>query len=205
MNNDDSIFPAWLTKASIVFFIVFIAVMSYFFIRSQRSKFTSRLAVGTPVLSFGTNPASPKAGENFELLIQVDPKNNDFHAFDLVISYDDTLVEPQNLADLTENITSSQEILKDTNPNLTNIDPAAKTIRIVGARLKEPFSSLSVIARVTVRVKPTVPAGSYEIFKWDEKTKLGDYVKIGIVEKRKKFFKIIEAGMINLFKRFGTL
>lgn len=188
--NNDSVFPKWLIQAGVVFFIIFIIVMAYFFVRSRQARFTSRFAVGTPILSLGAKPSGLRQGQDFDLLIQTDPKNNDFHAFDLTIKYDDNLVEFQNPENLEANIISPHRLLISDNPYLTKIDPLSKTIHIVGVKIGQPFIALTVLAQVHLRIKNTAAPGRYEIFQWGEQTKIGDYVKISLVEKQIKQFNI---------------
>lgn len=190
--DDESIFPSWFLKAVLVFFIVFIIVVVIFFIRYQKAQSRLVKTVSPPTLSFGINPQKLKKGESFELLIQLDPHDNEIHAFDILIRYDDTKVAFQSGFDLSAHITSSYELLRRDDNVLTAIDPVGKTIHIVGANTKAAFSALTVIARVTGMIKSDAVAGLYPLFVWDAKTRLGDYLKITEIEEKPKTFTIAQ-------------
>lgn len=189
--DDDSIFPAWFMQGAMFFFVGFIIVVVIFFVRYQRSKLRMAKLVNPPILSLGSNPATLIPGQPFELLIQLDPQNNDIHAFDIILHYDDSKIVFQNPVNLMENIISSYQLLRGANDRLTHIDGVNKTIRIVGVNTKNAFDSLVVIARVTVRVADTTPVGFYRLFTWDAaETNLGDYIKIREIEKQQKMFTV---------------
>ncbi len=171
------------------FFIGFIIVLVIFFVRYQRSKINMAQSVKPPILSFGSSPVTFSPGQPFELLIQLDPQDNDIRSFDIVIQYDDRKIFFQNPEDISSYISSSYQLLKGT--TTTYIDTAHKTIRIVGVNTKGKFASLVVIARIVGVVARDVPAGSYPLFMWDtSQTKLGDYVRVREIAMVEKVFTV---------------
>lgn len=194
-------FPAWFMEGALFFFIAFIIVLVIFFIRYQRSKIGMVQLAKPPILSFGSSPATLSPGEPFEVLIQLDPQGSDIRAFDILLHYDDTKITFQNPVypdsigdDLGANITSSYQLLRGASDRLTHIDSVSKTVRIVGVNTKGSFGSLVVIARVAGVVVSDAPAGSYELFVWDKaETKVGDYVRIRVVERQQKMFTVKES------------
>lgn len=191
--DDESMFPSWFIQGAMFFFVCFIIVVVIFFVRYQREKLRMAKVVNHPILSLGSHPKTLTPGQPFELLIQLDPQNNDIHAFDIVLHYDDAKIAFQNPNDLSANISSSYQLLKGENNQLTHIDPVSKTIRIVGVNTRGAFSSLVVIARIEVKLSDTAPVGFYQLFTWDAvETKLGDYIKIREIEKQQKMFAVKE-------------
>ena len=187
--DDESMFPSWFIQGAIFFFIVFIIVLVVFFARYQRSKSRVVSSVKPPILSLGSNPPILTLGQPFELLIQLDPQNNDIRSFDILLHYDDSKITFQNASDFSSLISSSYQLLRGT--NTTYIDTVNKTIRIVGVNTKGAFTSLVVIARIALFVASDVPVASYPLFTWDKReTKLGDYIKIREIATKQKMFTV---------------
>src|SRR3989338_3122634 len=100
--NTNKLFFRFRSKSVILLIIFSLLVVSVFFFKNISS--LSKAASGVPSLSYAIVPESVQAGQNFDLILQVNPNNATFNAFELYISYDPTKVEFQNTAELSQNI-----------------------------------------------------------------------------------------------------
>ena len=68
-------------KAIALFAIFFTALIAGTFILLTQFVFRSRATAGVPSLSFATEPTSAEAGQNFYLVLKVNPNGSSFYAF----------------------------------------------------------------------------------------------------------------------------
>ena len=135
-----------------------------------------KAAPGVPILSYAVDPTPLASGQNFDLILKVNPNGASFYAFELYTSFDSTKVEFQNAADPAQNISSSYLLVK------SEVDSVNNLITIVGTRTGSPFSGSSdlPIARVKMRVKAGVSGDV--VFNWGNNTKLGSNIAIEKVD-----------------------
>ncbi|OGK27767.1 hypothetical protein A3C28_03895 [Candidatus Roizmanbacteria bacterium RIFCSPHIGHO2_02_FULL_39_9] len=159
-------------KAIALFAIFFTALIAGTFILLTQFVFRPRATAGVPSLSFATEPTSAEAGQNFDLVLKVNPNGSSFYAFELYFNYDPTKVEFQNSTQLEQNITSGFLI------GQSSVDTTNHKITLLGAKPSTPFSGTAEqeIARIKLKLKESA-AGEYQ-FNWLENTKLGTNLNI---------------------------
>ena len=140
-----------------------------------------KAAPGVPTLSFAIDPVSVTSSQNFDLILNVNPNNASFYAFELYTSFDPSKIEFQDNANLAQNITSTYLLVK------SSVDTINNLITIIGTRTGSPFTGSSdiEIARVKMKVKANVSGDM--VFNWGNNTKLGSNIAI---EKVNGTFKI---------------
>src|SRR3989344_2540504 len=95
----------------------------------------SEVAAGKePILSFVTDPATVAPGEKFDLIIKVNPKDTNFHAFELYTKYDPSNLDFQIQDNLAKNISSAYPLIINT------VDTNTQIISIIGTRTGSSFS-----------------------------------------------------------------
>lgn len=147
---------------------------------------------GKPEFSFISNPPSVVVGENFDLLINLDPKGcTNIIAFTLRFTFDDTKIELQNPSDVGSNILP-------TNPNFiyTGILNGNKII-IEGGLPNANLLTYQTMFTVKMRAKniPITELTSAAV-NWQNDTESGDYTsdKLNNVD---ILVNIIPAGAVN--------
>lgn|SRR3989344_37898 len=130
-----------------------------------------RAVAGVPSLSFVLEPGTVNSGDNFDLVLKVNPNNASFYAFELYAGFDPGKVEFQDNTNLSQNITSPYLLANAAVDNANNI------VTVLGTRTGSPFSGSvdQEIARVKVRVK--AGASGDMNFSWSTNTKLGSNIQ----------------------------
>ncbi|OGK25517.1 hypothetical protein A3D76_06110 [Candidatus Roizmanbacteria bacterium RIFCSPHIGHO2_02_FULL_37_9b] len=158
------------SKKSLLIVVALLSLLAgtIFFLREMRKR--SRAAPGIPTLFYSVEPATVQSGQNFDLVLKVNPNGASFFAFELYTIYDPTLVEFQNNANLSQNITSSYILVK------SSVDTTNNIINITGLRTGSAFTGSAnlEIARVKMKVKSGV-LGDINFF-WDGNSKLGSNI-----------------------------
>ena len=138
----------------------------------KRNSTKPKALYGVPILSFSLDSAAVGPGQNFDLILKVNPNQAEFHAFELYISYDALKVDFQEAANLSANIVSSYPLI------VSSIDPSTKIISVVGTRLVDPFRGEAEVEIARIKMKRKSESLGSLSFSWGENTKLGDKLKI---------------------------
>lgn len=159
------IFPDFKKPLIIVTALLSLLLGSIFLLRvSKRSGATP----GVPTLSYSVDPATLQAGQNFDLVLKVNPNGATFFAFELYTNFDPTKVEFQNMNNLNLNITSSHSLIN------YSIDTASNLITIIGTKTGNGFAGNSDMELARVKMKTKTGAAGDINFTWATSTKLGN-------------------------------
>ena len=134
----------------------------------KRNSFRPKVPSGVPILSFTVDPAATGPGQNFDLVLKVNPNQAEFHAFELYLSYDPLKADFQEGVNLSANIASSYPLI------ISTIDPSTKIISVVGTRLRDPFIGNEDVEIARIKMKRMSGTSGGLPFSWGENTKLGD-------------------------------
>src|SRR3989344_492100 len=150
--------------AIIIVVLVTLLAGSIFLLRQGRR---SKATPGVPTLFYSTEPGSLQSGQNFDLVLKINPNGATLYAFELYTIYDPQKVDFQNTTILAQNISSQFILINST------VDTANNIISITGAKTGSAFpsSSNTEIARVKMKVKSGV-LGDVG-FSWGGNTKVG--------------------------------
>ncbi len=158
-----------LKNSKLLIFLVALAAIAAFasyILRDAGQR--SSAAPGIPTLSYAIEPSDIRPNDGFDLIIKVNPNGATFNAFELYTNYDPNLVDFQDSANLSQNISSSYILIN------SSVDTANNLINIVGTATNNGFSGNSEmeIARVLMKVNDGV-SGDIN-FVWDQRTRVGN-------------------------------
>src|SRR3989344_3077184 len=160
-------------KVVIILLIAFLAVS---IVALRQIGLRLRAAPGIPTLSFSTNPSTLQEGQNFDLMLQVNPNNASFYAFELYANYDPNQVEFQNPTNLGQNITSSFILIK------SEVDTSTNTITVVGTKTGSAFSGSTNMELARVKMRVISGASGSVDFNWSGITKLGSNINKELID-----------------------
>src|SRR3989344_5584460 len=151
--------------AIIVVILLTLLAGSIFFLREMGKR--SKAAPGVPTLSYSTNPATLQPGQNFDLILNVNPNGASLFAFELYTAFDPLKVEFQNMTNLPQNITSQYLLVSSL------VDSTNNMITITGTRTGSAFSGNANLEIARVKMKVKSGASGAINFNWNSNTKLG--------------------------------
>ena len=131
-----------------------------------------KAAPGVPTLTFASDPPIVNPGDDFNLILKVNPNGAEFHAFELYAKYDPTKAEPQDSVNPSANIVSSYPLI------ISTIDSANATITLIGTRTGSSFSDNQDQEVARVKLKKKADTQGNLNFTWDENSKLGNKLEL---------------------------
>jgi len=155
----------------IIFTVIFSTLFAVYLILSQTGT-RIKAAAGVPTLFYTISPASVRPGQNFDLILMVNPNGASFNAFELYTNYDPAKVDFQNTANLSANIISTYVLINST------VDQGNNIITIIGTKTGLPISGSAnrEIARVKMKVNNSAEGDMF--FNWSGGTKIGSNISI---------------------------
>ena len=158
-------------------FVILLIIASAVIVRESRQTKTQVAVPNIPSLSFALEPQTVKAGENIDLILQVDPNGVEFHAFELYFTFDPYQVELQNPDNAAQNISSEFPLIR------SDVDSTAGKITMIGTRLGTPFIGSENLEIGRIRLKTKRNSLGVGTFQWDEQTKLGSNLSRSLLHK----------------------
>lgn len=155
---------------SVILLLIFSVFLEFIILFNHLNLLKLKAANGTPSLSFAVVPGTVQPGQNFDLLLNVNPNNVSFNAFELNISYDPTKVEFQNTSNLSLNIGSYYPLIT------ASVDTTNNIITVVGAKVGSPFSGSNGTMLALVKMKAKSGASGNMNFSWLSNTNLGQKI-----------------------------
>ena len=123
---------------------------------------------GVPTLSFNTEPGEISAGQDFDLVLAVNPSGVEFHAFELYVTYDPAQVEPQTVVNPVADIISGFPLIS------ANFDENRAMITVIGTRTGDAFAGSSKEEIARIKLKSKVASAAELDFSYTEASKLGN-------------------------------
>lgn len=167
------IYKKRLAKTRLAFFVILLIIFTIlggaFFIRYTGTRI--KAAPGVPSLFYAIEPDPIQAGQNFDLVLKVNPNGATFNAFELYTTFDPAKAEFQDMANLANNISSPYILIN------SSIDTTNNLITIIGTRTGDSFSGTADQEIARVRMRVLADATGDLNFIWDNNnTKVGNKI-----------------------------
>ena len=158
--------------ARAVVLLILLAIVAGSVVFLKKNSARPKATPGVPLLLFSTAPDQVGSGQDFDLILKVNPNGAEFHAFELYSSFDPLKVEFQDSVNLSANISSPYTLI------VSSIDILNPTISIIGTQTGNPFTGNEDVEIARVKMKKKPDSKDRLIFSWDENTKLGNKLPI---------------------------
>lgn len=161
-----------------VFLLILLSIVAGSVVFLKKNSARPKATPGVPILLFSEVPAHVGSGQDFDLILKVNPNGAEFHAFELYSRYDPLNVEFQDSVNLSANITSPYSLI------VSSIDTVDPTISIIGTQTGNPFAGNEDIEIARVKMKKKTDIKGDINFSWGEGTKLGNNLQIEKLNKQ---------------------
>lgn len=179
-----SMLKALLKDSKILAVVIFLLLSVFAGVMALSQRFIKpQAAPGEPILTFTVeNNQQLHPGDNFNLLVHVDPNGTSYNAYSLQFSFDPAVIGLQNPSDVASNI-------EELYPNpIVSKQLNGNTLIIEGGSINSSISTAMDLFRITMRVNPSTTATVANI-PWSDETQVMNFT----LEKHNGSFSIIQS------------